>query len=78
MSNPRRRLCKLIEQSALKVRQVHKGANLGHLNSSEWARQLFIPHSGHVMVGVDLHSLELRSAGTYLAAYDDDGNFAST
>lgn len=56
-------------------RNAHRGPNLGQVKSSEWARQLFIPHPGHVMVGGDLDGLELRCLGHYLSRYDD-GNFA--
>ena len=61
--------------SCITGRQSHKGPNLGQVNSSEWARQLFIPHPGHVMVGADLKCLELFCLGHYLAPFDE-GNFA--
>ena len=43
--------------------------------SAPWARQLFIPHPGHVMVGCDLEGLELRCLGGYLHRFDG-GAFA--
>lgn len=57
-------------------RQAHRGPNLGQVNSSPWARQLFVPHPGHIMVGGDLEGLELRALGHYLSKYDDH-NFAN-
>ena len=56
-------------------RNAHRGPNLGQVVSAPWARELFVPHPGHVMVGADLEGLELRALGHYLSAYDD-GNFA--
>jgi DNA polymerase I-like protein with 3'-5' exonuclease and polymerase domains len=56
-------------------RNIHRGPNLGQVVSAPWARQLFIPHPGHVMVGADLEGLELRALGHYLSAYDQ-GLFA--
>ena len=38
-------------------RNAHRGPNLGQVVSAPWARQLFIPHPGHVMVGADLGGL---------------------
>ena len=64
--------CTLATQTG---RNAHRGPNLGQVVSAPWARQLFIPHPGHVMVGADLEGLELRALGHYLASYDD-GNFA--
>ena len=52
-------------------RNAHRGPNLGQVNSAPWARQLFIPHPGMVMVGADLEGLELRCLGHYLSPYDD-------
>jgi hypothetical protein len=56
-------------------RQAHSGPNLGQVVSAPWARQLFKPHPGHVMVGADLQGLELRCLGHYLAKHDG-GAFA--
>ena len=56
-------------------RNSHRGPNIGQVISAPWARQLFLPHDGHVLVGCDLEGLELRALGGYLAAYDD-GAFA--
>ena len=64
--------CTLATQTG---RNAHRGPNLGQVVSAPWARQLFIPHPGHVMVGADLEGLELRALGHYLASYDQ-GNFA--
>ena len=44
-------------------RNAHRGPNLGQVVSAPWARELFIPHPGHVMVGADLEGLELRCLG---------------
>ena len=38
-------------------RNAHRGPNLGQVVSAPWARQLFIPHPGMVMVGADLEGL---------------------
>ena len=43
--------------------------------SAPWARQLFKPFDGQVMVGCDLEGLELRCLGHFLAPYDK-GAFA--
>ena len=56
-------------------RNAHRGPNLGQVVSAPWARELFVPHPGHVMVGADLEGLELRLLGHYLAAFDQ-GAFA--
>jgi len=56
-------------------RQIHRSPNLGQVVSAPWARQLFIPHPGHVMVGSDLEGLELRCLGGYLHRFDG-GSFA--
>ena len=64
--------CTLATQTG---RNAHRGPNLGQVVSAPWARQLFIPHPGHVMVGADLEGLELRALGHYLASYDE-GAFA--
>ena len=64
--------CSLATQTG---RNAHRGPNLGQVVSAPWARQLFIPHSGHVMVGADLEGLELRALGHYLSVFDD-GAFA--
>ena len=56
-------------------RNAHRGPNLGQVVSAPWARQLFVPHAGHVMVGCDLEGLELRCLGHYLHRFDG-GNFA--
>jgi hypothetical protein len=56
-------------------RNSHRSPNLGQVVSAPWARQLFIPHPGMVMVGADLEGLELRALGHYLAAFDE-GAFA--
>ena len=64
--------CSLATQTG---RNAHRGPNLGQVVSAPWARQLFVPHPGHVMVGADLEGLELRCLGHYLSVYDD-GAFA--
>ena len=56
-------------------RNAHRGPNLGQVVSAPWARELFVPHPGHIMVGADLEGLELRLLGHYLAAFDQ-GSFA--
>jgi len=56
-------------------RNAHRGPNLGQVVSAPWARELFIPHPGMVMVGADLEGLELRCLGHYLSPWDE-GNFA--
>ena len=56
-------------------RNAHRGPNLGQVVSAPWARELFVPHPGHVMVGADLEGLELRCLGHYLSVYDG-GSFA--
>jgi DNA polymerase-1 len=52
-------------------RNAHRSPNLGQVVSAPWARELFIPHPGMVMVGADLEGLELRCLGHYLSPYDD-------
>jgi len=64
--------CSLATQTG---RQAHRGPNLGQVVSAPWARELFVPHPGHVMVGADLEGLELRCLGGYLSRFDN-GNFA--
>ena len=64
--------CTLATQTG---RNAHRGPNLGQVVSAPWARELFVPHPGMVMVGADLEGLELRCLGHYLSVYDD-GNFA--
>ena len=64
--------CSLATQTG---RNAHRGPNLGQVVSAPWARQLFVPHPGMVMVGADLEGLELRALGHYLSAYDE-GAFA--
>ena len=64
--------CTLATQTG---RNAHRGPNLGQVVSAPWARKLFKPHTGHVLVGVDLEGLELRCLGHYLAPYDN-GSFA--
>ena len=64
--------CTLATQTG---RNAHRGPNLGQVVSAPWARELFVPHPGHVMVGADLEGLELRLLGHYLAAFDE-GAFA--
>ena len=64
--------CTLATQTG---RNAHRGPNLGQVVSAPWARQLFIPHPGHVMVGADLEGLELRTLAHYLHRFDD-GAFA--
>ena len=61
--------CTLATQTG---RNAHRGPNLGQVVSAPWARQLFIPHPGHVMVGADLEGLELRALGHYLSRFDDN------
>ena len=56
-------------------RNAHRGPNLGQVVSAPWARQLFVPHPGMVMVGADLEGLELRALGHYLSRFDG-GDFA--
>mgnify|MGYP003136719136 FL=1 len=65
--------CSLATQTG---RNAHRGPNLGQVVSAPWARELFIPHPGHVMVGSYLEGIELRCLGHYLSAWDD-GNFAN-
>ena len=64
--------CTLATQTG---RNAHRGPNLGQVVSAPWARQLFIPHPGMVMVGADLEGLELRTLAHYLHRFDD-GAFA--
>ena len=64
--------CTLATQTG---RNAHRGPNLGQVVSAPWARQLFVPHPGMIMVGADLEGLELRALGHYLSAYDE-GSFA--
>ena len=64
--------CSLATQTG---RNAHRGPNLGQVVSAPWARQLFVPHPGMVMVGADLEGLELRALGHYLSIYDE-GSFA--
>ena len=64
--------CTLATQTG---RNAHRGPNLGQVVSAPWARELFVPHPGHVLVGADLEGLELRCLGHYLARYDE-GSFA--
>ena len=64
--------CTLATQTG---RNAHRGPNLGQVVSAPWARQLFVPHPGMVMVGADLEGLELRALGHYLARFDE-GAFA--
>ena len=64
--------CSLATQTG---RNAHRGPNLGQVVSAPWARELFVPHPGHVMVGCDLEGLELRCLGHYLARFDE-GSFA--
>ena len=64
--------CTLATQTG---RNAHRGPNLGQVVSAPWARELFVPHPGHVMVGADLEGLELRCLGHYLARFDE-GAFA--
>ena len=58
-------------------RQAHSHPNLGQVVSAPWARKLFLPHPGQVLVGADLQGLELRVLGHYLAKHDG-GSFANT
>ena len=64
--------CSLATQTG---RNAHRGPNLGQVVSAPWARELFVPHPGHVMVGCDLEGLELRCLGHYLHRFDQ-GAFA--
>ena len=64
--------CTLATQTG---RNAHRSPNLGQVVSAPWARELFVPHPGHVMVGADLEGLELRALGHYLARFDG-GSFA--
>ncbi len=64
--------CTLATQTG---RNAHRGPNLGQVVSAPWARELFVPFHGHVMVGADLEGIELRALGHYLARFDD-GAFA--
>ena len=59
--------CTLATQTG---RNAHRGPNLGQVVSAPWARELFVPHPGMVMVGCDLEQLELRCLGHYLARFD--------
>ena len=64
--------CTLATQTG---RNAHRGPNLGQVVSAPWARELFVPHPGMVMVGCDLEGLELRALGHYLSRFDE-GAFA--
>lgn len=64
--------CSLATQTG---RNAHRGPNLGQVVSAPWARELFVPHPGMVMVGADLEGLELRCLGHYLSRFDE-GAFA--
>ena len=64
--------CTLATQTG---RNAHRGPNLGQVVSAPWARKLFVPHKGMLMVGADLEGLELRALGHYLSRFDD-GAFA--
>lgn len=64
--------CTLATQTG---RNAHRGPNLGQVVSAPWARELFVPHPGMVMVGCDLEGLELRALGHYLSKFDQ-GAFA--
>ena len=64
--------CTLATQTG---RNAHRGPNLGQVVSAPWARELFVPHPGMVMVGADLEGLELRALGHYLSPFDE-GVFA--
>ena len=64
--------CSLATQTG---RNAHRGPNLGQVVSAPWARELFVPFPGHVMVGADLEGIELRALGHYLARFDE-GAFA--
>jgi DNA polymerase-1 len=64
--------CTLATQTG---RNAHRGPNLGQVVSAPWARQLFVPFPGHLMVGADLEGLELRALGHYLHRFDE-GAFA--
>tara|TARA_Y100000401_G_scaffold117572_1_gene127266 strand:+ start:5821 stop:7122 length:1302 start_codon:yes stop_codon:yes gene_type:complete len=64
--------CSLATQTG---RNAHRGPNLGQVVSAPWARELFVPHAGMVMVGSDLEGLELRCLGHYLHRFDE-GSFA--
>ena len=64
--------CTLATQTG---RNAHRGPNLGQVVSAPWARELFVPHPGMIMVGADLEGLELRCLGHYLARFDE-GAFA--
>mgnify|MGYP001456564094 CR=1 FL=1 len=64
--------CTLATQTG---RNAHRGPNLGQVVSAPWARELFIPHPGMIMVGADLEGLELRTLAHYLHRFDE-GNFA--
>ena len=64
--------CSLATQTG---RNAHRGPNLGQVVSAPWARELFVPHPGMVMVGADLEGLELRCLGHYLSRFDG-GAFA--
>jgi DNA polymerase I-like protein with 3'-5' exonuclease and polymerase domains len=55
-------------------RNAHRNPNLGQVISAPWARKLFIPHEGQVLVGVDLEGLELRCLGHFLHPHDQ-GSF---
>ena len=66
--------CSLATQTG---RNAHRGPNLGQVVSAPWARQLFVPHPGMIMVGADLEGLELRTLAHYLHRFDD-GAFSRT
>ena len=64
--------CALATQTG---RNAHRNPNLGQVVSAPWSRKLFLPHTGHVLMGCDLEGLELRCLGHYLAPFDG-GAFA--
>jgi len=50
-------------------RGSHSDPNLGQVSKASYARTLFIPHPGEIMVGADLSGLELRMLAHYLAVF---------
>ena len=52
-------------------RNAHRGPNLGQVNSEHWARELFVPHKGDLLVGCDLEGIEIRVLAHYLWPFDE-------
>ena len=57
--------------STVSGRNAHRSPNPGQVVSAPWARQLFIPHTGQLLVGADLEGIEIRVLSHYLWPLDD-------